>query len=94
MKKIICTNSICEASFYFDEQRYPNANEVRCPKCKNIQPLKKEAPAKPASSAADFSWLKQDLTPQKPPEEDFFGQKQSRKEPIPQPEKPKMPTPV
>jgi hypothetical protein len=79
MKKITCTNSICEATFYFDEQRYPNAKEVKCPKCKNIQPLKKEVPPKQSSPAADFSWLKPDLTPPKTHEEDFSGYKQPEK---------------
>ncbi len=94
MKKITCNNSICEATFYFDEQRYPNAAEVKCPKCKNTQPLKKDVPSKKSSSAADFSWLKQDSTPPKTNEEDFFGYKQPQKEAIPQPEKPKIPAPV
>jgi FHA domain len=83
MKKITCTNSICEATFYFDDQRFPNAAEVKCPKCKNIQPLKKDAPAKQSSSAADFSWLKQDPMPPKHSEEDFFGRNPPRKEPPP-----------
>jgi phage FluMu protein Com len=94
MKKITCTNSICEATFYFDEQRYPNATEVKCPKCKNIQPLKKEIPPKQAAAAADFSWLKQDLTPPAPQKEDFFGRNSPRKEPAPPPEKPKPPVPI
>jgi FHA domain len=83
MIKIICKNSICEAPFYFDEQRYPNATEVKCPKCKNIQPIK----AKPLPVPHDFSWLKPDLTPPQTHEEDFFGVK-------PPQEKPKLPVPV
>jgi phage FluMu protein Com len=92
MKKITCTNSICEATFYFDEQRYPNAAEVKCPKCKNIQPLKKEV--SPKQAAADFSWLKQDLTPPAPPKEDFFGRNSPRKESAPPLEQPKPPVPI
>jgi FHA domain len=39
MLKIKCDNLICESTFFFDEQRYSNATEVRCPKCKTNLPI-------------------------------------------------------
>jgi phage FluMu protein Com len=56
MKKITCVNSICGGTvFYFDEQKYPNATEVKCPKCKHIQRIQ------PLPAMDPLSWLKQDL---------------------------------
>ncbi|MEN9610639.1 MAG: Inner rane component of cytoplasmic domain [Bacteroidota bacterium] len=57
MKKITCANSNCGGTvFQFDEQKYPNATEVKCPKCKHIQRIQ------PLPSIDPLSWLKQDLT--------------------------------
>jgi pSer/pThr/pTyr-binding forkhead associated (FHA) protein len=46
MKKLICSNPVCEKTFNFDEQKFPNAKKVKCPHCQTTQPLALSSPDK------------------------------------------------
>jgi pSer/pThr/pTyr-binding forkhead associated (FHA) protein/ribosomal protein S27E len=58
MIKINCNNSICGEVYYFNNDKFPNATKVKCPKCGQVQarPTAGGAPAIEAND--DIDWFK------------------------------------
>lgn len=101
MLKIICNNGVCGASFFFNEEKNPNAKKVMCPKCKSVQPLQ----GAPTPKEDDLDWLKSDDGPrvaaapvmrqtfeiqpqyQNNEFEDFSAPKETKKAPVTQPQR-------
>jgi ribosomal protein S27E len=60
MIKVNCNNSICGEVYYFNNERFPNATKVKCPKCGQVQARPSGAGASPAPIEAndDVDWFK------------------------------------
>ena len=65
MITIVCSNRICGTKFRYDEARYPGAQQVQCPACKTLLPLKPPA-NKPEEEHMD-DWFK--MPPPVPPQQ-------------------------
>ena len=54
MLKIDCSNPVCGETYYFNDEKFPNATKVRCPKCGQIQPR----PSAQKKIEEDIDWFK------------------------------------
>jgi hypothetical protein len=63
MLKVNCSNAGCGETYYFNDERFPNATKVKCPKCGHVQPRDASAANGAAKKEDDMDWFKPPVTP-------------------------------